>query len=220
MPHNILHVDSSPRGDSSISRKLTAETVKRIKAEHSDVNVTTRDLGKFPLPHLNAAVIEAMFAPPEQRTDAQIASLIPSDETVAELVAADTIVIGVPMWNLSVPSILKAWIDHIVREGKTFNVGADGTPHGLLAPDKKVIAVLASGGIYSRGPLANIEHQQSYMKVIFGILGLTDVTFVHAEGVKQGPDAVKAAIKLGEAEIIVALTSGTAFAQPAPALTA
>src|ERR1700743_3352420 len=204
MSYNILHIDSSPLGDNSVSRKFTAKVLDGLKAKHPDAKVTVRDFGQNPLPHLNGTVISAFFTPPDKHTDIQAEAIKLSDQMVAELVAADTIVIGVPMWNFSIPSSLKAWIDHVVRAGKTFKYGANG-PEGLLAPGKKAILVLSSGGIYSTGPMAALEHQASYMKSALTFLGLRDVIFIRAEGVAMGPDAVKAAMQTAEAQVSEAL---------------
>jgi FMN-dependent NADH-azoreductase len=203
MTYHILLIDSSPLGDNSVSKKFTAKALEGLKAKHPNATVVTRDLGNAPLPHLTAAVIGAFFTPPDKRTATQSEAIKLSEEAIAELFAADAIVIGVPMWNFGIPSSLKAWIDHIVRAGKTFKYGASG-PEGLLA-GKKVIIVLARGGVYSSGPMANIEHQESYLKAVFGFIGLTDVTFVRAEGVAMGPDAVKAAMQTAEAQVTEAL---------------
>jgi len=200
MTYNILHIDSSPLGDNSVSRKFTAKVVEGLKAKHLDAKVIIRDFGNAPLPHLSGAVIGAFFTPSDKHTDMQAEAIKLSDQTVAELMVADAIVIGVPMWNFGIPSALKAWIDHVVRAGKTFKYGTNG-PEGLLAPGKKVIVVLSSGGIYSSGPLAGIEHQASYMKAALAFLGLKDVTFIRAEGVAMGPDAVKAAMQTAEAQV-------------------
>jgi FMN-dependent NADH-azoreductase len=204
MTYNILHIDSSPLGDNSVTRKFTAKVLEGLKAKHPDAKVTTRDFGKTPLPHLSGAVIGAFFTVPDKFTDMQAEVIKASEEAVAELIAADTIVIGAPMWNFGIPSALKAWIDHVVRAGKTFKYGANG-PEGLLAPDKIVIVVLARGGVYSSGPMASVEHQGSYLKDVFRFIGLTDVTFVHAEGVAMGPDAIKAAMQTAETQVTAAL---------------
>lgn len=204
MTYTILHIDSSPLGDSSVTRKFTAKIVEGLKANHPDAKVTTRDFGQAPLPHLSGAVIGAFFTPPDNHTDIQSEAIKPSDQAIAELMAADAIVIGVPMWNFGIPSALKAWIDHVVRAGKTFQYGANGI-EGLVPPGKKVIIASARGGIYSSGPMASVEHQDSYLKAVFQFIGLTDVSFVLAEGVAMGPDAVAAAMQTAETHVAAAL---------------
>ena len=204
MTYNILQIDSSPLGDNSVSRKFTLKAVDGLKAKHRDAKVTVRDFGKDPLPHLSGAVIGAFFTPTDKHTDMQAEAIKLSDQAVAELVTADAIVIGVPMWNFGIPSALKAWIDHVVRAGKTFKYGANG-PEGLLPPGKKVMVILSRGGVYSSGPMASIEHQESYLKVILNFIGLTEVTFIRAEGVAMGPDAVKAAMQTAETQVAAAL---------------
>lgn len=200
MAYNILHIDSSPMGDNSVSRKFTAKVVEGLKDKHPGANVTTRDFGNNPLPHLSGAVIGAFFTPSDKHSDIQAEVIRPSDEAVAELIAADAVVIGAPMWNLGIPSALKAWVDHVVRAGKTFRY-TDHGPEGLLPSGKKAIVVLASGGIYSSGPMADVQHQESYLKVALNFMGLTDVTFVRAEGMAMGPDASKAAIAKAETQV-------------------
>jgi FMN-dependent NADH-azoreductase len=204
MTYNILHIDSSPLGDNSVSRKFTTQAVEGLKEEHPDATVTRRDFGKDSLPHLSGTVIGAFFTPADKHTDVQAEAIKLSDQMVADLMTADAIVIGVPMWNFSIPSALKAWIDHIVRAGKTFKYGAHG-PEGLLPPGKKVILVLSSGGIYSTGPLAGLEHQSNYMQSALAFLGLKDVTLVRAEGVAMGPDAVRAAMQTADTQVKHAL---------------
>jgi len=200
MPHTILHIDSSPLGDRSISRKLTAKLLTELKAKHPDSTVVTRDFGAHPLPHLSGTVLAAFFTPPEKRDAALAEAIKPSDQAVDEVLAADIIVIGAPMWNFGIPSALKAWIDHIVRIGRTFHYTATG-PVGLIPAGKKVIVVSSRGGIYSAGPFKAMDHQETYLTAILGFLGITDVSFVRAEGVALGEDALKNALQTAETEL-------------------
>lgn len=200
MTYTILHIDSSPRGDDSISRKITAKVVDGLKAKHPRACVIVRDYGNNPLPHLSGLTISAFFTPADNQNDTQKGAIKASDEAIADLLSADAIVIGVPMWNFGIPSSLKAWIDHVCRAGKTFKYGTTG-PEGLLRAEQKVIAVVASGGIYSTGPMQSIEHQESYLQAILGFLGLKDISFVHAEGMAMGPEAVQKALEAADKQV-------------------
>ncbi len=196
MSFTILHVDSSPKGDQSFSRALSAAAVTALKALHPEATIIRRDLAASPLPHLTAAMIESFYVPPESRTAEQKAVLSVSDEMVDEMIAADVIVLGVPMWNFGIPSGTKAWIDHVTRPGRTFHYTEKG-PVGLLDVHKKVIVASSRGGVYSTGAIQSMDFQEPYLKTILGFMGLTNVSFVRAEGVGKGtltiPDAVAAA---------------------------
>jgi len=204
MVHTVLHIDSSPLGDRSISRKLTAKTLAELEAVHGELRVITRDLGTTPMPHLDGMTLASFFTPPDQRSPELRAAAQLSDQAIDELIAADTIVIGAPMWNFGIPSTLKAWIDHIVRAGRTFKYGPNG-PQPLLPPGKKVIIVSARGGVYSDGPMKLMDYQETYLRAVFGFLGLVDLSFVRAEGIALGPDAVAAALASAETQLHAAL---------------
>ena len=201
MLYTILHIDSSPLGERSVSRKLTAKVLNDLKAKHPDNKIITRDFGATPLPHLSGMTIGAFFTPPNQRSEAFTEAIKLSDQAVDELLAADVIVIGVPMWNFGIPSSLKAWIDHVVRAGRTFKYGAAG-PETLLPPGKKVIIVSSRGGIYSEGPMKMMDFQETYLKAVLGFIGLHDVSFIRAEGVAMGEEAVKNAVQAAEAQLV------------------
>jgi FMN-dependent NADH-azoreductase len=151
------------------------------------------------VPHLTEQMLGAYFTPAEQRNAEQAFTIKTSDTLVDELLAADTIVIGAPMYNFSVTSGLKAWIDHVARAGRTFKYGANG-PEGLVS-GKKVIVFVATGGAYSEGPAAAYDHTTTYLRSVLGFLGMTDVTFVVAEGVAMGEEAVAAALAKSRAQI-------------------
>jgi FMN-dependent NADH-azoreductase len=201
MPQTILHIDSSPLGDRSVSRKLTAKLLAELQNKHPGSKIVTRDLGTDPMPHLSGMVLGAFFTPPEKRDAALTEAVKLSDQAIDELLAADIIVIGAPMWNFGIPSSLKAWIDHIVRAGRTLKYTAEGRPVGLVPAGKKVIIVSARGGVYSEGPNQAMDHQESYLKAILGFIGLTDVAFVRAEGVAMGENAVKKALATAETHL-------------------
>ena len=196
---NVLHIDSSVRHTGSLSRQLGGEFIAKWKEANPSDTIVTRDLAAAPLPHLTEQLIGAYFTPPDQRNADQAHTIKLSDTLVDELLAADTIVIGAPMYNFSVTSGLKAWIDHVARAGRTFNYGASG-PEGLVT-GKKVYVFIASGGVYSQGPAAGYDHLTTYLRAALGFLGMTDITFIVAEGVGMGEDAVANAIAKGRADI-------------------
>ena len=177
---NILFVQSSPRGSESFSQQVAYSLVNDLKAHHPDAKVLVRDLAANPPPHVGLPFITGMYAPPEHRTPEQAKAIALSDALIDELFAADTVVIAVPMHNFTLPSTLKAWIDHVARAGRTFNFGANG-PEGLLK-GKRVILVLARGGVYSSGPTKPLDYQEPYLRAVLGFLGITDVSAVHIEG--------------------------------------
>ncbi|HET9067819.1 MAG TPA: FMN-dependent NADH-azoreductase [Amaricoccus sp.] len=186
---NILVIDSAASGDASVSRALVREAVAALTAGRP-ARVITRDLGAEPVPHLVPATVAGIRATPE--TEAEHAARALSDELIAELRAADTIVIGAPMYNFSVPTTLRAWFDHILRAGETFRYTEAG-PEGLLT-GKRVIVVESRGGLYSEGPAQAIDFQEPYLRHLLGFTGLTDVTFVRAEKIGYGAEARAAAI--------------------------
>ena len=200
----LLHLDSSALGAASVSRQLTAEIVARQKALHLDIRVTYRDLAADPALHLTGAHMAARMGATSD--DATInADLVKGNAYMDELFAADVLVIGAPMYNLSIPTPLKAWIDRVAVAGKTFQYTATG-PQGLLKGKKAFIAS-ARGGVYSAGsPAAALEHQESYLIGLLAFLGVTDVKVVRAEGIAFGPEAKDAAIAkaLQEIEAIAA----------------
>jgi len=179
MPHTILHIDTSPMGERSVSRKLGAKVLAELQSRFPGSTLVTRDLVAKPLPHLNGLILGAFFTPAEQHTPELAAAAAESNAAIAELKAADIIVIGAPMWNFGIPSSLKAWIDHIARAGHTFKYGANG-PEGMLDKGKKVIIVSSRGGIYSSGPMTAMDFQEDYLRSVLGFIGLTDISFVQA----------------------------------------
>jgi FMN-dependent NADH-azoreductase len=174
----ILHIDSSPRGERSHSRALTAAFVDELKQSRSDVSVTYHDLGHNPVPHVNEGWIAAAYSDPATHTAELKDAIRLSDELVDEVLAADILVIGAPMHNFSIPSTLKAYIDQIVRVGRTFTPDYQG-----LATGKKLYVLCArGGGGYGPGePMEGANFQDGYIKAIFGMIGITDVTFVYDE---------------------------------------
>ena len=189
----LLQLDSSPL-PTSVSRELTREFVKTWEAAHPDGKVIYRDLAAAAPKPLDAAWIYSSFTPESARTPEQVATLTVSEELIRELDEADEYVIGVAMHNFSIPSVLKLWIDQVVRSGKTFSYGASG-PRGLLT-GKKATILVATGGVYDAdGPMAAFNFVEPYLKSVFGFLGVTNVKFVTAGGAAQlmSPDADRAA---------------------------
>jgi FMN-dependent NADH-azoreductase len=177
----LLVIETSPRGDYSVSRTMTRRFVDEWRAAHLDGQVVIRDLAQIDLPSVNAPWLQAYFTPAEQHDPAMRETLRLSDELVAEVVAADHIVIATPVYNYNVPASLKAWIDHIVRKGIT--LGLDG--QGLLT-GKKATVILASGGVYTEGsPIRDRDIATLYLKLILSIIGVSDVTFVAGGNAKS-----------------------------------
>ncbi|MDC0739263.1 NAD(P)H-dependent oxidoreductase [Cognatishimia sp. SS12] len=171
MTHTVLHIDASPRSVDSVSRVHSSAIVQSLAPS----DVLRRDLAT-PLPFLDETWVTATFVAPEQRTATQAKALETSDALVREVQAADTIVIGTPLYNFSLPAVLKAWIDQIARAGVTFAYTENG-PKGLLT-DKKVIIVIASGGV----PIGSeADFASPYLTFALGFLGITDVTILDAE---------------------------------------
>ena len=192
----LLVIDSAATGDASVSRSLVRAAVEALKAEGA-TEVVYRDLDAAPLPHLTQASVAGIRAQPASETEHSARAL--SDELIAELRAADILVIGAPMYNFSVPTTLRAWFDHVLRAGETFRYTEQG-PQGLL-PGKRVIVVESRGGLYSEGAAAASDFQEPYLRHLLGFMGLTDVTFVRAEKIGYGPEAREAAIAAATASL-------------------
>ena len=186
----LLHIDSSPLYGRSVSRELTAAFVTQWKASHPDGKVIDRDLNATAMPPINAEWVGAVYTPEAARTPQQKKLLSLSDSLLAELEQADEYVIGVPMHNFGVPSVLKLWIDQIARVGRTFSYG-DGRPKGLII-GKKATFIIATGGIYdAQTQMASFNFVEPYLRSVFGFLGVTDATFLTAGGtavLNQGHD--------------------------------
>jgi FMN-dependent NADH-azoreductase len=196
----LLHIDSSILGANSVSRALSAEIVAREKALHPGLEVIYRDLAADSRLHLSGAHLAAFQGGPVE--DAALgADLATGGAYLDELFQADIIVIGAPMYNFSIPSQLKAWIDRIVVAGKTFRYGAGG-PESLLPKGKKVFIASSRGSIYEPGsPAAALEHHESYLKGVLSFIGLNDVTVVRAEGLAVGPEVRAQALERARQEI-------------------
>jgi FMN-dependent NADH-azoreductase len=196
----LLHVDSSILGQGSVSRTLSAEVVAAQRVSDPGIEVTYRDLATDPVDHLTGLHLAALqgAAPADPTVQRDVAAGLAA---LDEFLAADIVVVGAPMYNLGIPSQLKAWIDRIAVAGKTFRYTAEG-PQGL-AGGKKVIVASSRGGFYGPGtPAADMEHQESYLRAVFGFFGITEVTFVRAEGVALGTEAREKAIDAARGEVI------------------
>jgi FMN-dependent NADH-azoreductase len=189
----VLHIDSSILGDGAASRALSAEIAERDAARTGAATVR-RDLAANPLPHLTGESFLGRANNPADRTPEQALDA----QVLDEFLAADTVVIGAPMYNFSIPSNLKAWIDRVAVAGKTFQYGANG-PEGLTG-GKKVFVVSTRGGLYSEGPAAAMDHQESYLRTVFGFIG-AEVEFVRAERLGFGPEIRAESIAAARAQI-------------------
>ena len=196
---NILQVNASARRAGANSTRIADAIVARLLATNPGAHVTQRDLARDPHPLLDEAALASLFTPAEQRSGEQAKRVALDDALIAEVQAADVIVLGVPMYNFGVPAQLKNWIDAVARNGVTFRYTASG-PEGLLQ-DKRVYAALARGGRY-RGTAA--DTQVPYLQTVLGFLGMTDVHFIYAEGLNMGPEAAQQGFAEAEADLTAA----------------
>jgi FMN-dependent NADH-azoreductase len=200
---NILQINSSARAEGSHSSRLAGSIVQRLsdsQPKSAHTSVTVRDLGRTPHPELNETALHALFTPAEARSPEQNARVALDDGLIAEIQAADVVVLGVPMYNFGVPAALKNWIDAISRAKVTFQYTAKG-PEGLLK-GKKVYVALTRGGQYRNTPA---DTQVPYLQTVFAFLGMTDVQFVYAEGLAMGPEAEQQALASAQSQIEEAL---------------
>lgn len=193
----ILYVTSSPRGNDSYSGRVAGRVLEDLKTAHPGAKVVVRDLARNPLPHIDDDFVAAIRSPQGPTTDRQRAAIQQSDVLIDELFAADIIVVATPMYNFGIPSTLKSWVDNFVRAGRTFSYSEKG-PDGLLK-GKKVILIQARGGVYSSGPGQAMNHQDPYLRTIFGFVGVTDIEAIEVEGIAFGDDAAEKAVAAGVA---------------------
>ncbi|MDK4713867.1 FMN-dependent NADH-azoreductase [Rhizobium sp. CNPSo 4039] len=193
---SILLLTSSPRPD-SLSTKIATELAEKIKSNNPGKTLVKRDLAADNLPHIDGPFTDAIRTPADARTPEQQELVKVSDALVDELLAADTLVIGTGLINFNIYSSLKTWIDNVARAGRTFTYTETG-PKGL-ATGKKAYIVLASGGVYSEGPAAPLNHAVPYLKSVLAFIGITDVETVYIEGVAFGPEAAEKAIDAAQA---------------------
>jgi FMN-dependent NADH-azoreductase len=194
---NILVLNSSVLGDASASKVIVDEAVRRLVELHPDATVVNRDLGAAPIAHLTKFNVAGIRAVP--KTQAELSARALSDELIAELRAADTIVIGAPMYNFSIPTGLRAWFDYVLRPGETFSYSESG-PQGLLA-GKRAIVIETRGGLYSEGLARAFDFQEPYLRQLLSFIGITDVVFVHVEKIAFGAEAREAALTTAKAKV-------------------
>ncbi|HUG23153.1 FMN-dependent NADH-azoreductase [Piscinibacter sp.] len=197
---NILQINSSARREASHSSRLATSIVDRLLAASPNATLAVRDLGHERHPQLDEAALGALFTPADQRTPEQAARVALDDGLIAELQAADVVVLGVPMYNFGVPAQLKNWIDAVARSGVTFRY-TDKGPIGLVQ-NKKVYVALTRGGLYRNTPA---DTQVPYLQAFLGFIGMTDVQFIYAEGLAMGPDAEQKALASAQTQIEEAL---------------
>ncbi len=197
---NILQINGSARSEGANSTRLADDIVARLRAAKPGATLVLRDLARDPAPLIDEAALAALFTPAEQRTPEQAARVAASDALIAEVQAADAIVLGVPMYNFGISAQLKNWIDAIARAGVTFRYTEKG-PEGLLK-GKTVYVAFARGGRYRDTPA---DTQTPFLKTVLGFLGMTDVRFVYAEGLNMGEDAARQGFAEAAADIAAAL---------------
>ena len=197
---HLLHLISSPRGEASDSNKLADRIIEKLQIQYPDSTVKVNNIADNKYPHPDRDLVSAYKTPQDNLTAEQKNLLHDSDTAIEELQWADIIVISLPLYNFSLPSTLKAWIDHVVRPGKTFSYGT-GQPEGLLK-HKKVYLAIASNGVYSSGPWKPFDFAEPYLRFILGFIGITDITTYRVEG--SGMAGVKeAALQKGLESVAV-----------------
>lgn len=189
----LLVIESSARQLGSISRQLTERFLTRWQAAYPDDQVCRRDLGSEPVPHLDKVLLNAWTQPAACHGDAERAALQRADGLIDELLGADVLLLAAPMYNFAIPSTLKAWFDHVVRAGVTFRYSENG-PQGMLH-GKRAFVITARGGLYAGGCQ---DHQEPYLRQVLGLVGIHDVTFIHAEGLNLGPQFMARGIDAAE----------------------
>ncbi len=202
---NILQINASVRGAASHSSRLAGDIVARLQATEEKAALTLRDLARDPAGTLDEAALQALFTPVADRTPAQAERVAQADAVIAQVQAADVIVLGVPMYNFGVPSSLKDWIDALARAGVTFKYTDRGSV-GLLT-GKKVYVALARGGLYRDTPA---DTQVPYLRAVLGFMGLTDVSFIYAEGLNMGPEAERQGLASAREQIDALLPEAVA----------
>jgi FMN-dependent NADH-azoreductase len=202
---HLLHIDASPRGERSHSRRMTREFVEQWKHSHPNDTVTYRDLGHNPVPYVDEPWIAAAFSPPEQHTLELREAIRLSDQLVDEFLAADIYVIGVPMYNFSVPGVFKSYIDQIVRIGRTVayepNEVADVYKPLVLGKKMFIIEARGDSGFEPGGRYEKMNHHDPYLTTVFGFMGITDITFIHIEKEVYGEQKLAESIANARAKI-------------------
>jgi FMN-dependent NADH-azoreductase len=194
---NILIVSSSANGERSVSDALVARYVEAVRETDPEARIVRRDVGAEPLPHLTQATVAAIKGEPETEAEHQARAL--SDALIAEMKAADVIVIASPMYNFGMSSTLKSWFDHVLRAGVTFRYTAEG-PQGLFG-DKKAVVIQSRAGHYGEGGATHLDGQEPHIRTLLGFIGVTDVTYIRAEKLAFGPEAAEASIEAAAREL-------------------
>lgn len=218
---HILHLDASPRAERSLSRTLSHKFLSAWKDTHSGDTMTYRDLGHQAIPHVTEAWVAAAFSSPTDHTPELQEAIRLSEELIDELLAADRYVVGLPMYNFSIPSVFKAYIDEvnaapggnlqenvdqIVRIGRTFVVDSSG--YTGLVKDRKMLVITAQGGSYRPGtPTEAYNFHEPYLRTIFGLIGITDISFIYADGLTMGDEARERSVAAARSEIQSAITT-------------
>jgi FMN-dependent NADH-azoreductase len=195
----ILLVASSPRGPMSYSSKVARSLTGELAAAHPGARIVVRDLTDQPLPHIGPDFVTGIATPAVNRTAAQKAAVALSDEIIAEVYAADIIVIASAMINFGLSSTLKTWFDYLLRAGATFKYSEKGV-EGLVT-GKKAYLVQARGGIYSEGAMKGADFQEPYLRQLLAFIGITDVETLIVEGVAFGPEAAEKALASALAQV-------------------
>lgn len=179
----VLIIESSARLQDSVSRQLTRDFTSQWQAANPADQISVRDLALNPVPHLDSHLLGGWMKPEAQRSAEEVQALARSNELTDEVLAADVLVLAAPMYNFTIPSTLKAWLDHVLRAGITFKYTPTG-PQGLLT-GKRAYVLTARGGIHAG---AGSDHQEPYLRQVMAFIGIHDVTFIHAEGLNMGGD--------------------------------
>ena len=193
----ILRIDSATTGDQSITHQLTEKLIKHFQNKHPEAKVVERHLGENPLAHINSITTTAIRTPPETHEDAVQAAYPEERAVLDEFLDSDIVIVGAPMYNFSIPSQLKAWIDRLGVPGVTFKYSEDG-PEGL-AGGRKIVLASARGGTYENDSMA--ENQESLLKTFFGFIGIDDVHVVRVQNAGFGPEAIEKGLAAADEEI-------------------
>lgn len=195
----ILHLDSSVLNDNSITRQLSRALVDALQSRHGQTRIFYHDLAKNEIPHLSGEILGAAFTPAEEWNDLQRQEHARSEQLIGEFMSSEILVIGAPMYNFTIPSQLKSWIDRVAVAGRTFKYTETG-PVGL-AGGKTAYIVSARGGVYNNEQGQSMDFQEDYLKAVLGFLGISDVRFIRAEAVSMGADARQNALDAANAAI-------------------
>ncbi len=205
MSNKVLHIDASARGMDSESRKLSHHFITGWRSTHPEDAIITRDITENPLPHIDSSTLGSLMIAADERSPEQRVDAKRVDDLVNEFIAADVLVLGVPMYNFGIPSTLKAWVDHISIAGRTFEYTANG-PKGLVK-GTKVYLISTRGGIYGESPM---DHQVNYLKTLLGFLGIDDIEVIQAEGLNLSPEERDSSITAALSKIEAITTASAA----------